>query len=87
MPRGQGTGGSRSLQLGGSAVSGAADLVLARARDLAASLLEVSADDLEVADGSFQVAGVPGATVSWADVAAAAEDAGEPLSAEHDFSA
>ena len=87
VPRGQGTGGSRSLQLGGSAVSGAADLVLTRARDLAASLLEVSADDLEVADGSFQVTGVPGATVSWADVAAAAEDAGEPLSAEHDFSA
>ena len=87
VPRGQGTGGSRSLQLGGSAVSGAADLVLARARDLAASLLEVSADDLEVADGSFQVTGVPGATVSWADVAAAAEDAGEPLNAEHDFQA
>ncbi len=87
VPRGQGTGGSRSLQLGGSAVDGAADLVLARARDIAASLLEVSADDLEVSDGSFQVAGVPGATVSWADVAAAAEDAGEPLRAEHDFAA
>ncbi|CAN5524938.1 molybdopterin-dependent oxidoreductase [soil metagenome] len=87
VPRGQGTGGSRSLQLGGSAVDGAADLVLTRARDIAAFLLEVSADDLEVADGSLRVAGVPGASVSWADLAAAAEDAGEPLRADHDFAA
>ena len=87
VPRGQGTGGSRSLQLGGSAVRGAADLVLTRAREIAASLLEVSADDLEAQDGSFGVAGVPGATVTWAQVAARAEEDGEPLRAEHDFSA
>ncbi len=85
VPRGQGTGGSRSLQLGGSAVSGAADLVLARGREIAAGLLEVNADDLEVADGGLRVAGVPGATVSWADVAAAAADDGSPLRAEHDY--
>lgn len=85
VPRGQGTGGSRSLQLGGSAVSGAADTVLTRGRELAASLLEVSAADLEVRDGRFAVAGVPGATVSWADVSAAAESVGEPLRADHDF--
>jgi aerobic carbon-monoxide dehydrogenase large subunit len=87
VPRGQGTGGSRSLQLGGSAVRGAADLVLTRAREIAASLLEVSADDLEAQDGAFGVAGVPGATVTWAQVAAKAEQDGEPLRAEHDFSA
>jgi carbon-monoxide dehydrogenase large subunit len=85
VPRGQGTGGSRSLQLGGSAVSGAADLVLSRGRELAASLLEVAPDDLEVRDGAFAVAGVPGATVSWADVAVAARERGEPLRADHDF--
>lgn len=87
VPRGQGTGGSRSLQLGGSAVRGAAELVLTRAREIAASLLEVSADDLEVHDGSFGVAGVPGASVSWTQVATKAEEDGEPLRAEHDFAA
>ena len=87
VPRGQGTGGSRSLQLGGSAVRGAAELVLTRAREIAASLLEVSAEDLEVQDGSFGVAGVPGAGVTWAQVAARAEEDGEPLRAEHDFAA
>jgi carbon-monoxide dehydrogenase large subunit len=84
VPRGQGTGGSRSLQMGGSAVSGAADLVLERGRHLAAGLLEVNPDDLEVADGGLGVAGVPGATVSWADIAVAAADEGSPLRAEHD---
>ena len=85
VPRGQGTGGSRSLQLGGSAVRGAADTVLERGRELAAELLEASADDLEVADGGFRVAGAPGATVTWAEVATAAEAAGAALAAEHDF--
>jgi len=87
VPRGQGTGGSRSLQLGGSAVSGAADVVLARAREVAATMLEVSAEDLEVGDGAFRVAGVPGAEVTWAQVAARASEDGDPLRAEHDFAA
>ena len=85
VPRGGGTGGSRSLQLGGSAVSGAADIVLARGREIAASLLEVNDADLEVAGGGFQVAGVPGAVVSWADVAVRAASDGDPLRADHDF--
>ncbi len=55
VPRGSGTGGSRSLQLGGSAVSGAADEVLERGRRLAAGLLEAGPEDLEVADGAFRV--------------------------------
>jgi carbon-monoxide dehydrogenase large subunit len=87
VPRGGGTGGSRSLQLGGSAVSEAAGLVLERGRRLAAGLLEVNADDLEVADGGFHVVGVPGATLSWSEVAVAAEAEGDPLRADHDFSA
>jgi carbon-monoxide dehydrogenase large subunit len=85
VPRGQGTGGSRSLQLGGSAVSGAADTVLARGREIAGVLLEVNPADLEVADGGFRVAGVPGAVVSWSDVAVRAESDGDPLRADHDF--
>jgi carbon-monoxide dehydrogenase large subunit len=87
VPRGQGTGGSRSLQLGGSAVDGAAETVLGRGRELAAALLEVNPDDLELADGGFGVTGVPGSTVSWAQLASAAQEQGEPLKADHDFAA
>ncbi|WP_295699515.1 xanthine dehydrogenase family protein molybdopterin-binding subunit [Lapillicoccus sp.] len=85
VPRGSGTGGSRSLQLGGSAVVGAADDVLARARLLAATLLEASPADIELADGRFSVAGVPDVSVGWSEVATRASADGEPLRADHDF--
>jgi carbon-monoxide dehydrogenase large subunit len=74
VKRGVGTGGSRSTQVGGSAVKVAADEVLAKARLLAAHLLEASADDIVVADGGLGVQGVPTSTVSWADLAAVAND-------------
>ncbi len=80
--RGSGTGGSRSAQLGGSAIHTATMEVLATARQRAAELLEASADDIVVTDeGRLGVAGVPGAAVSWAEVAAATD---EPLRAELD---
>ncbi|HWC23821.1 MAG TPA: xanthine dehydrogenase family protein molybdopterin-binding subunit [Flexivirga sp.] len=83
VPRGGGTGGSRSLQLGGSAVASAATTVLDQARRHAASRLEAAVDDVVLTDeGTFGVAGVPGgATVTWTEVAAAAHDAGEQLAA------
>ncbi|MCB0894033.1 MAG: xanthine dehydrogenase family protein molybdopterin-binding subunit [Nocardioidaceae bacterium] len=77
---GGGTGGSRSLQLGGSAVGGAADEVLERAREVAAELLEASAADVEVVDGGLGVRGT-GATVTWAEVAGRAGG----LTGTHDF--
>lgn len=76
---GGGTGGSRSLQLGGSAVAGAAAAVRERARALAAELLEAAAEDVEVADGGFTVRGVPGAHVGWDALAATAAGRGEEL--------
>jgi carbon-monoxide dehydrogenase large subunit len=86
VPRGGGTGGSRSLQLAGNAVSGAATLVLERARALAAELLEANPDDIVVMDdGGLAVAGVPARALSWARLAAAAQETGEPLAAELDF--
>lgn len=87
VPRGGGTGGSRSLQLAGSAVGQATDAVLQRARELAASLLEANADDIVVTDeGRLGVAGVPTQAVSWADLASTARrDGGEPLAAALDF--
>jgi carbon-monoxide dehydrogenase large subunit len=93
VPRGGGTGGSRSLQLAGSAVLGASEQVLARARDLVASELEASTEDIVIHDGGrLGVAGVPSSALSWAEIAelalatapASGEAAGS-LAAELDF--
>jgi carbon-monoxide dehydrogenase large subunit len=86
VPRGGGTGGSRSLQAGGSAVLRATEGVLERGREVAARLLEASVEDIVVTpDGRLGVAGVPATALSWADVARAAVDDGQPLSVELDF--
>ena len=70
VPRGSGTGGSRSLQMGGNAVLVAADDVLEQARRRAAELLEAAVDDVALTDdGEFGVSGVPSVTVTWAQVA------------------
>jgi carbon-monoxide dehydrogenase large subunit len=83
VPKAIGTFGSRSLQLGGSAVARAADQVIERAKELAADILEASPDDVELNldIGGWQVRGAAAAgTVTWADVAQRAGD--EPLSAD-----
>ncbi len=70
---GDGTYGSRSLQLGGSAVRGACIALVQKAREAAARRLEASVEDIErTADGGFGVRGVPGSSLSWADLAAEA---------------
>ena len=75
VPRGSGTGGSRSLQMGGNAVLVAADDVLEQARHRAAELLEAAVDDVALTDdGEFGVSGVPSATVTWAQVASHGEE-------------
>jgi len=86
VPRGGGTGGSRSLQIGGSSVAAAADEVLAKARRLAADLLEASPADIVVGeDGRLGVAGVPAAGLDWGRLAAAAAERDDPLGAEVDL--
>jgi carbon-monoxide dehydrogenase large subunit len=50
---GEGTGGSRSATIGGSAVHIAADRIVAKAAKIAAHLLKVDAADLNFADGVF----------------------------------
>jgi len=54
---GIGTNGSRSTVIGGTAVTIAADKVIAKAKKLAAHMLEASEADLTLADGRFVVAG------------------------------
>jgi aerobic carbon-monoxide dehydrogenase large subunit len=84
VPRGNGTGGSRSLQIGGAAVLQAAETVLERGRQLAARLLEADPADVVVHDGALGVAGVPSRTVSWAELSKAAAEEGDPLAAALD---
>jgi aerobic carbon-monoxide dehydrogenase large subunit len=86
VPRSEGTMGSRTLQVGGSAVLRATDRLFERARSLAARLLEVAADDVVLEEsGRFEIAGVPGRGLVWAEIVAASKTAGEPLDVEYDF--
>ena len=88
VPRGSGTGGSRSLQLGGNAVVGAADAVLEQARGIAASMLEAAVEDVQLNDaGEFSVAGVPNVSLKWAEVATYAAEHDSPLRSGYDFAA
>jgi carbon-monoxide dehydrogenase large subunit len=69
--KGLDTYGSRSLVVGGIAIVKAADKVVAKAKKIAAHLLEANEDDLEFASGKFSVKGSPGSSVAMSDVALA----------------
>jgi carbon-monoxide dehydrogenase large subunit len=86
VARGGGTGGSRSLQLGGSAVHKGAIETVDKARELAGDLFEASATDivLDKARGGFHVAGSPDELRSWAELAASV-DAANGLVVDTDF--
>jgi aerobic carbon-monoxide dehydrogenase large subunit len=71
-PKGLDTYGSRSLTVGAIAVVNAAQKVVAKARAIAAHMLEASEDDLEFAGGSFSVKGSPGSAKSIQEIAFAA---------------
>jgi aerobic carbon-monoxide dehydrogenase large subunit len=88
VARGGGTGGSRSLQLGGAAVHQGAIETVDRARELAGDLFEAAVGDivLDKARGGFHVAGSPDDVRNWAEVATSA-DAEQGLVVDTDFSA
>lgn len=69
-PRGLDTYGSRSLAVGAIAVVKAADKVLAKAKPIAAHMMECAEDDVEFTAGRFRVKGTEKA-VGIADVALA----------------
>ncbi len=73
VQRGNGTGGSRSSQMGGVAVLRTSGLVLEKAKRLAAHLLEAAPEDIEASNGAFRVAGTD-LVRSWSDVIALAND-------------
>ncbi len=78
-PFGGGTIGSRSAQLGGSAVYGAALDLVEQARLKAAEQLEANVEDivLDRSNGQFHVVGTPARSVEWTDIG--------PLHADHKF--
>lgn len=82
--RGGGTGGSRSLQVGGSAVKLATDAVLEKARQRAADLLEAAVEDIviDTVRGAFHVAGSPAPARTWAELMVGID---APLEAEVDY--
>jgi carbon-monoxide dehydrogenase large subunit len=71
VPEGGGTGGSRSLQHGGSAVRQAAQELIEVARERAANELEANPADLrfDVERSAFEMAGDPDASVPLASLA------------------
>ena len=77
-PMGNGTGGSRSLVVGGSAIIGASLKVQEKARRLAAHMLEAAADDIVFTDGRYQVKGVPDKALLLEAIAARAYGEGLP---------
>ncbi|MCC6703330.1 MAG: molybdopterin-dependent oxidoreductase, partial [Thermomicrobiales bacterium] len=68
-PFGYGSYGSRSLSVGGTAIVKSVDKVIAKAKRLAAHMLEVSPEDIEYEDGKAFVRGVPSSMKTIQEIA------------------
>jgi len=68
-PYGVLTGGSRSLSVEGAALAVTCDKVIAKAKTLAAHLLEAAEDDIVFDSGSFAVKGTPARSLPITDLA------------------
>jgi len=85
VPRGVGTFGSRSLQTGGAAISGAAHEVSIRAKRMAAAMLEASEADVQLATSGAFVKGSPSLAIDWPTLAKRAREEAQPLDVTLDF--
>ena len=74
---GNGTGGSRSVAVGGTAILNATLKVQEKARRIAASMLEAAFEDVVLESGRYHVKGAPSKALGLADIAAMAH--GETL--------
>jgi carbon-monoxide dehydrogenase large subunit len=70
---GEGTGGSRSATLGGSAMAAAADKVIEKGKKIAANVLKVGIEDIKFEDGMFS-SPKSNQTMTIGDVARASND-------------
>ncbi len=77
VPTGNGTGGSRSIPVGGSAVQLNVAKMIDQGKSLAAEMMEAATVDVEFADGKFRIAGTDRA-VGLKDVIAASFDGKRP---------
>jgi carbon-monoxide dehydrogenase large subunit len=87
IPMGNGTGGSRSLVVGGTAILNAALKVQDKARRIAASMLEAAFEDVALENGRYQVRGAPAKALGLADIAATAYGEGLAPGLEHGLEA
>jgi carbon-monoxide dehydrogenase large subunit len=91
VPRGTGTYGSKSTQIGGVAAGQASEEVVEKGKRLAATELEANPEDmvLDVQEGRFHVTGAPQPSLSWGELATRldSQDRLTELSAEVDFQA
>ena len=74
LAKGGGTGGSRSIPLGGVSAARAGEDLATKMRKIAADELETAEADIELADGEARVVGTD-RKVSFADIAKAAKSA------------
>jgi len=72
LVKGGGTGGSRSIPLGGVSVASAADILAEKIKKLAADELEAAPDDIELVEGQARVVGTD-KSVDYARLAALAK--------------
>jgi carbon-monoxide dehydrogenase large subunit len=87
IPMGNGTGGSRSVAVGGTSIYHATLKVQEKARRIAASMLEAAFEDVELVNARYQVRGAPSKTLGLAEIAAKAYDEGLAPSLEHGLEA
>lgn len=72
LAKGGGTGGSRSIPLGGVSVARASEVLAEKMKKLAADELEASPADIELVDGDARIVGTD-RVISYADIARAAK--------------
>jgi carbon-monoxide dehydrogenase large subunit len=80
LPNGGGTGGSRSIMVGGTALMASADKVIERGKLAAAAILEAGPQDIEFERGRFRIVGTDRA-IGILDLAARLRD-GQELGGE-----
>ena len=83
LPRGGGTGGSRSIPLGGVSASRAGEALALKIKNVAADELEASSADIELPDGVARIVGTD-RHISFADIARAAKSP-EDVAASGEF--
>lgn len=73
LEKGGGTGGSRSIPLGGVSVSAASETLARQIKQIAADELEAGAEDIELVDGDARIVGTD-RTLAFSEIARRAKD-------------